>query len=77
MFWHKWTEGTIYDNMNGPGGLFMSNISCPPRTTYARTIYVVTVQNTQGKMYDYLVGVSSVIDSASSYTPCTVYLVEM
>ena len=30
MFWQKWSRGTIYDNINGPGGPFMSNISGPP-----------------------------------------------
>ena len=30
MFWHKWSRGTIYDNINSPRGPFMSNISGPP-----------------------------------------------
>ena len=42
MFWHKWSGGTIYDNISGPAGPIMSNIIGPPRTTYGRTIYVVT-----------------------------------
>ena len=52
MLWHKWSRGTICDNTNGPGGPFMLNIMVP-RTTYARTIYVVTVPYAYGMKYVY------------------------
>ena len=47
MFWHKWSGGTIYDNISGPARPIMSNINGPP-TTYGQTIYVVTGQMALG-----------------------------
>ena len=35
MFWHKWSRGTIYDNISGPAGPIMSNINGPPRPLMA------------------------------------------
>ena len=43
MFWHKWSGGTIYDNISGPAGPIMSNIIGPPGPLMAGPfIYVVT-----------------------------------
>ena len=30
MFWHKWSGGTIYDNINGPGDHLCRTLMVPP-----------------------------------------------